>query len=266
MFGSDYAPHLEVLTQSFSAMNERYGKRTRANPLSGFFQSIYVRMFGIPEIGFQIRFLYFRNALNTLSPKNILDVGCGIGAYTFYLAKMYPKAQVDGWDIIKPPNYFGLQNVSFSYRDITKPVNKYNRYDFIVMIDVLEHIKDYRKVIRNMHGLLCKNGYIFIHTPLINQKRIFKEFETWEHQDHVREGFEEKKLISELKKIGFRIIQVRRTFGFFGSLAWELNHMLLARGWILSGLLYPALYVLAKIDLMIINKRGLGIAILAKKI
>lgn len=75
--------------QSLQEMNPIYRKQPRLLPLQQL-QSIYVRLFGIPEIGFQIRSLNFQKLLDKISsitPKMILDAGSGIGVYVFYLAK-----------------------------------------------------------------------------------------------------------------------------------------------------------------------------------
>jgi 2-polyprenyl-3-methyl-5-hydroxy-6-metoxy-1,4-benzoquinol methylase len=138
-------------------------------------------------------------------------------------------------------------------------------YNLIVNIDVLEHIVDYKTVIKNFYRLLKIGGYIYIHTPQPNQKRIFKQFEKWHHEDHVREGFTPEELRIELKRLGFRIIEMKETFGFFGKLAWELNHFTLKKSFVLAGLFFPFFYCLAEIDLLFNNKGGLGTAILAKK-
>ena len=201
MFGSEYANHPEILMQSLHEMNAKYQKpRCSANML-GFFQSIYIRLFGIPEIGFQIRGMYFRKALwemRDFKPKKILDAGSGIGSYTFYLAKLFPNASVEGWEIDKNKLAFckkfskelNIRNAPFSFRNLTNTLGYKSKFDLIVNIDVLEHIKDYKKVLKNFYTLLMPGGYVYIHTPQLNQKRFFSRFDTWKHKDHVREGFD----------------------------------------------------------------------------
>ncbi|KKQ91426.1 MAG: Methyltransferase type 11 [Candidatus Daviesbacteria bacterium GW2011_GWA2_42_7] len=276
MFGREFSNYPEVLLHSFSQMSESYGKRKkdRKNLLT-ILQKVYLMVFGIPEIGLQIRSLYFKDFLTSLNRdeiKTILDAGSGIGIYSFYLAKEFPTSEVFGVDLdkynIKLSNQIKrdlkINNTKFIYGDLTKKSDQ-NKYDLIVNIDVLEHITDYKKVLKNFYNLLNRNGYLYIHTPQANQKRIFKSLEKWHHEDHAREGFERKKLISDLKKAGFKIVKQEETFGFFGKLAWELNHLSLRKGFIIAGLLYPILYVIGSIDLLLKNQRGLGIAILSRK-
>ena len=158
-----------------------------------------------------------------------------------------------------------LKNVEFNYLNITKINNKKNYYDLIVNIDVLEHIDNYELVIENFFNMLQKNGYLYIHVPQPNQKRIFSSLKKWHHEDHAREGITKNELENKLKKLGFKIVVSRETFGFFGKISWELNHIMLSKSFVIAGIIFPFLYLVAKIDLWVNNKNGLGVAVLAKK-
>lgn len=280
MFGREYAQHLDLLMHSYGQMNKDYLRKAREEKRIAFIEKLKklsVLLFGIPEIGFQVRSIYFTKILSSCvaldKPKKILDAGSGIGAYTFWLAKTFPRASVTGGDIDRHKikscrvlaKEFHLNNASFSYFDITKTNGKAD-YDLIVTIDVLEHVEDYIAVLRNFQRLLRKDGLLYIHVPQPHQKRIFHSLRSWHHEDHVREGIDKKTLEGKLKKIGFRILVSRESFGFFGKLAWELNHVMLAKSFILAGIMFPFLYILAILDQLWKNKKGLGVAILAKKI
>lgn len=277
MFGKEYAKHLDVLIKSFSEVNVLYQKKIKANSSISFFKKTYVMLFGIPEIGFQIRSIYFKKILtsNLLNKnfKRILDAGSGIGAYTFLLGKTYPQARTTGGDIDKyklkscqtMAKELSLKNVEFNYLDITKISNKKNYYDLIINIDVLEHIDNYELVLVNFSNLLRKGGYLYIHAPQPNQKRLFKSLRQWRHEDHAHEGIIKNELEEKLKKLGFGIVLSKETFGFFGKLSWELNHLTLSKSFLIAGLLYPLLMVIANLDLWQNNKNGLSVAVLAKK-
>lgn len=278
MFGSRYRNHPEILIQSLHQMNDSYAdKFTGTSLLKNWLAKFYISLFGIPEIGFQVRGIYFRQAIGSLhafKPRAILDIGSGIGCYALYLAAKYPKTKVTGWEIdrskLKESNKllkeFGTKNAAFVYGDIAKRIEYKNTYQLVFIIDVMEHIEDYKKVLKNMYKLVTPGGYIYIHVPQVNQQRIFYKLKSWKHEDHVREGFEPILLARELREVGFRVISRRNTFGFFGSLAWELNHMILAKSQIFTALCYPFIYGLSLLDSMIHNRRGLGVAILAQKI
>lgn len=279
MFGRQYARHLDLLMHSFGEMNHAYQLKVNTNKHSSLMntiKSLYITLFGIPEIGFQLRSIYFKKILTSFifpsKPKKILDAGSGIGVYTFWLARTFSRASVTGGDIDRNKlkscrvlaKEFHLNNVFFRYFDITKTQKK-SVYDLIVTIDVLEHVQNYEKVLQNFHRLLQKGGILYIHVPQPHQKRIFPSLRKWHHDDHVREGVDKKTLEDKLEKLGFRILVSRETFGFFGKLAWELNHLMLTRSFILAGTTFPFLYIIALLDLYWKNECGLGVAILAKK-
>lgn len=277
MFGKEFYKNPEILLASFRDMNESYEDASHKSSGKGLLsklQQFYIRIFGIAEIGFQIRFLYFENVLNRYikkPPAKILDAGAGIGSQVFWLMHQYPKAAIFGVDVDKnkltqAKNFIKAKKVHFGYADISKNVQGKNSYDLIVNIDVLEHIKNYKVVLKNFYDLLKKGGYVYIHTPQPNQKRIFKQFEKWHHEDHVREGYSPTLLKKELEKAGFQVVIAKETFGFFGKLAWELNHFALSKSFIFAGITFPFLFLLAKADLLFENKHGLATAILARKI
>jgi len=280
MFGREYANHLDILIQSFEQINENYQNRIKTGGkknLAEKLKKLYISVFGIPEIGFQIRSLYFEKILTSRkflkSFKSILDAGCGIGAYTFLLAKRFKKAKIIGGDIDKQKlnicrtltGELSVKNADFTYLDITEKQNT-AKYDLIVNIDVLEHIDHYELALENFSNLLRKDGYLYIHAPQPNQQRIFKSLRQWRHEDHAHEGIIKNELEEKLKKLGFKIVTSMETFGFFGKLSWELNHLTLSKNFFIAGLLYPLLNIIANLDLWQKNKNGLGIAVLSQKI
>lgn len=279
MFGRKYANHLEILIQSFGEINEEYQNKIKTDGRKNLVEKLkklYILVFGIPEIGFQIRSLYFEKILSShIFNKNlklILDAGSGIGSYTFFLAKKFKKAKVIGAEIDRKKlktcriiaDELGVKNATFTYLDITKKQTS-AKYDMIVNIDVLEHINRYELALENFSNLLRKDGYLFIHVPQPNQKRIFSSLKKWHHEDHIREGIARKDLENSLEKLGFKIIFSKETFGFFGKLSWEINHFMLSRSFVLAGITFPFLFIIATLDPLFKNNDGLGIAILTQK-
>lgn len=277
MYGREYSNNPAILLESFTEMNKSYKKVKRfKGGLLHFFESLYIKIFGIPEIGFQIRSMYFHDSIKKIKRKKIrtvLDAGSGIGFYTLKLAKTYPKAKITGGEIDKNKLEFArkfikglhINNVDYTFFDITKLSQKKDAYDLIVNIDVLEHIENYKKVLANFRLMLSKGGYLYIHTPQPDQKRIFNTLKKWHHEDHVHEGYTPEDLKEELKNLNFKIISMKQTFGFFGKVGWELNHLSFRKGFLIAGFVYPLLFLLASLDVLLPNKNGLGTAILAQK-
>lgn len=280
MFGSEYSSNPQLLLSSFGEMHASYKKRAKKAKPNFFLtllQKIYIKVFGIPEIGFQVRSMYFEDIIEgKLKSKKfeyILDAGSGIGIYALWLAKRYPKAKVIGGDIDQEKLLFSskfsqkenVDNVIFKHLDVTKSPQKTNAYDLIVTIDVLEHIENYKVVLKHFNKQLAPRGFLYLHTPQPHQTRIFKSLKKWSHEGHVHEGYTPQELKSELENLGYKVLVVRQTFGYFGKLAWELNHLSFKKGFVIAGLVYPALYLLACLDLVGSNRNGLGTAILAQK-
>lgn len=105
--------------------------------------------------------------LSQLIPGNTLDVGCGTGEYSSFLAKA--GHHVTAFD----PSSFAIETFK-STRDrfqINCEINTIENFessflfDNIISIEVIEHIKSDRAFLRKLHGLLKKNGSIIISAP-----------------------------------------------------------------------------------------------------
>jgi 2-polyprenyl-3-methyl-5-hydroxy-6-metoxy-1,4-benzoquinol methylase len=273
MLGRNYWKTPEVLVDSYYKIQDR----SKPNAKNNILHNVYIFMFGIPDIGFQLRGKYFLNSLKTLSnftPNNILDAGSGIGFYTFRMSQMYPNSKIDGIDIDQHKLEFckkyiadnDIQNISFSNKNLVNEKLKKNNYDLIVNVDVLEHVNDYMFVLKNFYSALRPGGVLYLHTPQINQTRIFKKyFQNWVHEEHVREGFDKNSLKSNLLKIGFQKVYISEGFGFWGKMAWEIVTICMDRSQILGALIFPLAYCLTFLDKSSKNDSGLSLYLLAKK-
>jgi len=278
MFGSIYSRHPEVLLESLQAMADDYSGAAlgTGDGVGATLQREYVRLLGVPEIGFRVRALYFRRALRQLglTPNRVLDAGSGIGAYAMWLAMRYPASDVTGWELDERKVRFaqafagelGVDNARFERRDLCDADVPEGAFDLVINVDVLEHIEDYSAALTNMYRVLSPGGHVFIHTPQPEQGRIFKRFDHWHHEDHVREGFTPTELVAELHRIGFVVKDVAQTFRLPGRFAWELNHMWLARNRVLAGATFPLLLAGAMFDPLVPGGHALASAILATKL
>ena len=278
MFGREFAGFQETLLSSFVSMNKDYRKVGKVN-LSGSLlralQRLYIAVFGIPEIGFQYRAKYFSDIFGYFTarpPKTVLDAGVGIGLSALMIKKRFPGAKILGTDIDRGKLAFlteflkvkKIRGISVKYEDLAK-MKKKNEFDLIINIDVLEHVKDYSRVLENFYRSLKNGGLVYIHTPQPNQRRFFKRFVKWEHEEHVREGYEITELTKELESMGFEIVKTGRTFGIFGSLAWELNHLTLSTSFVIAGLTFPAIYLFGLLAFVVPDKQGLCAYYLLRK-
>ena len=127
-----------------------------------------------------LRMAYILDQINNKEIKNlkILDVGCGGGIICEPLARL--GAKVTGIDFapnnIKAAKIHSKKNkltINYVYKDIEKSkLNK--KFDIVLMFEVLEHLDNWKKTIKNIKKNLNKNGIIIIST--INRNLISKLF------------------------------------------------------------------------------------------
>ena len=48
-----------------------------------------------------IRVVHFKKEIRNINFTHVMDAGCGGGQYSFYLAKLNPRADITGYDINK---------------------------------------------------------------------------------------------------------------------------------------------------------------------
>lgn len=106
--------------------------------------------------------------LETIVPKSgvILDLGCGYGIFSNYLALSSSKRNILGVDTDKHKiqnAYKGVKNTSFKVGDATKMNLK--KIDCILLLDVLHHLNSYQdqeELIKNCREMLSKKGMLII--------------------------------------------------------------------------------------------------------
>ena len=126
------------------------------------------------------RITYILDQINNKDIKNlkILDVGCGGGIICEPLARL--GAKVTGIDFapnnIKVAKIHSNKNklkIKYIYKDIEKSKID-EKFDVILMFEVLEHLDNWKKTIKNIKKNLNKNGIIIIST--INRNLLSKLF------------------------------------------------------------------------------------------
>ena len=136
-----------------------------------------------------IRIKYIKNKLfekkqlikfskKSLNNFNILDLGCGGGLVCEPLARL--GANITGIDFVKQ-NIIAAKkhakksntNIEYLHQDINNLKFK-KKYDAVLILEVLEHIEDWKKIIINVKKLLKPRGKIIIST--INRNFFSKLF------------------------------------------------------------------------------------------
>lgn len=148
---------------------------------------------------------------------DILEVGCGIGNFTKFLAN-YGKVwalDIDN-DYIRVTKGVSNGRAEVGLGDIEK--GKYffknQKFDCIVCLNVLEHIKDDRRALNNLYALLKRRGFLILLVPA--HEFLFGKIDR--SIGHFRR-YDKEQLQKEIRKIGFRIIKTR-VLNMFGAIGW----------------------------------------------
>jgi 2-polyprenyl-3-methyl-5-hydroxy-6-metoxy-1,4-benzoquinol methylase len=224
------------------------------------------------HIGQYVRSLHFRRQCQRLPLRQfrgILDAGCGDGSYALEMAITCPWAEIQALDLSLPPLPLDAPTNLSSVRGDLHQLVGIEEFDFIYCIDVLEHIRNNQQVVRNFHRKLGRGGYLFLHMPnddrqkMIFPNRFFHDFNQWADHEHIGEQYSLPELILLLTKTGFSICHTQYTFGWLGSLAWELDR-LTDRHWRTKIILMPILKLLARISIHTRPCRG-SLLVVAQK-
>jgi ubiquinone biosynthesis O-methyltransferase len=151
----------------------------------------------------------YRFAAEFVRGKTVLDIACGVGYGSKYLANA-GALRVDGVDITEDVIDYAKLNyqvdrISFTIGNIYDFKSDIS-YDVITCFETIEHVKDYRIALSNLYSLLNKNGVLLISTPnrLITSPRAKSLNDKPSNKYHVQEFIlDEFKM--ELQNHNFRI-------------------------------------------------------------
>lgn len=102
--------------------------------------------------------------------EKILDLGCGWGSLSFYIADNYPNCQITSVSNSSTQREY-IENKKVALKAdnieiITSDINEFNtdkKFDRIISIEMFEHLRNYKKLFHKLHNLLEENGKLFVH-------------------------------------------------------------------------------------------------------
>lgn len=146
----------------------------------------------------------------TIKETTILDVGCGTGLLSSKLAQM--GHLVDAIDFSefsiekakKKIRETGLESRLNVWVSTIESLNFKEKYDYIILSDILEHIENDTNILKKAHELLKKGGYLIISVPAL--KMLYGKHDVY--CEHFRR-YSKIELYSKIVCHGFDIILIR---------------------------------------------------------
>ena len=126
--------------------------------------------------------------------QDILELGCGWGSLTLYMAEHFPKSKITAVSNSNEQRQFieercrqlKLDNV----RVITADMNDFRAeglFDRVVSIEMFEHMRNYEKLLGRVNTWLKKEGKLFVH--IFSHQKVAYPFEDNDDADWMAREF-----------------------------------------------------------------------------
>jgi len=214
----------------------------------------------------------------------IFDAGMDFGQYSYFMAKQFSGCKIFGVDVkeeqVEDCNYFfgkrGFKNVKFEVADLTK-IEFSDEYDFILNVDVMEHIEEDELVLKNFARALKKGGRLLINTPSdLGGSDAHEEDDESFIEEHARNGYSKEDITAKLERAGLKVTHFKYTYGKYGTISWRFGikyPILIAGVSKILILVLPFYYfftlwfvlILMWLDTKTENAAGTGIVVVAEK-
>ncbi len=125
----------------------------------------------------------------------ILELGCGWGSLTLWMAEKYPSSKITGVSnsrtqreyILQRAEERGLKNIEIRTADMNDFEAEAAAYDRVVSVEMFEHMKNYRKLMAKVASWLKPGGRLFVH--IFTHTRFAYHFEGKDPSDWITRYF-----------------------------------------------------------------------------
>jgi len=265
------------------------------DPIKKIFGNLVARNVFLRKIFYKILDILFlrawhvRKEIKTLFGRNdnikIFDAGMGYGQYSYFMSKYYSKSEIFAVDVkdeqVEDCKYFfskcKLDGAAFEIADLTK-IDYKDRFDFILSVDVMEHIVEDEIVFRNFSNALKKGGKLLVNTPSdLGGSDVHEDDDESFIEEHARVGYSKKDITEKLERAGLKVTDFKYSYGKYGTISWRLGikYPILMVGKLKLLILFLPFYYLFTLWLTLIlmwldvsteNKEGTGVIVIAEKI
>ena len=116
--------------------------------------------------------------------QRILELGCGWGSLTLWMAERYPRAHITAVSnshgqrrhIEAQCRERGISNVQVLTRDVNTLTLEPGTFDRCVSIEMFEHMRNYQTLMQRIGGWLAPGGKLFVH--IFAHRELAYPFET----------------------------------------------------------------------------------------
>ncbi len=243
---------------------------------------ILFKLFGVGfngDCALYDRYVWLKKNLVLLNENSkLLDIGCGNGWALFMGQKLGFKNSIGlSWaqnDLERIKNRTNkLKNIELRIGDARKldELKIEEKFDAVINAENIEHIIDSEKLIKDISNLLNDGGLLYLTTPSILYKKIYKDSVVKnppiEDGGHVIRGFSKERLEKICNKNNLHIISVDYIGGKFSRYLLNFQRMIPSK--IFSKIITIPLSILFNfLDSIFFknNINNISIAIIAEKI
>jgi 2-polyprenyl-3-methyl-5-hydroxy-6-metoxy-1,4-benzoquinol methylase len=147
-------------------------------------------------------FLDKQTPLKNGSGKKVLEIGSSIGAFSKVLDEHgYEVIATDVSQYIVQKAKKINPQINFQVLNIEKPIKIKGKFDAVFAFEVLEHLEDPEKALRNIYKKLNKNGLFIFSTPFVTKRALVDPTHinvhepSWWINSSKKAGFTEAKLV-----------------------------------------------------------------------
>lgn len=126
--------------------------------------------------------------------QKILELGCGWGSLSLYMAAKFPQAKITGVSNSKTQKLYideqAKQRGLFNLTIITADMNEFmlnEQFDRVVSVEMFEHMRNYKLLLQKVHAMLSEQGKLFVH--IFTHKDFAYPFEVKDATDWMSKYF-----------------------------------------------------------------------------
>lgn len=176
------------------------------------------------------RWIWLKKRLPPDENQSLIDIGCGTGAFTIGAAHRGFGALGLSWDernqteAEERARMSGASKARFEVLDVRKLDQRADlvaKFDVAIVLEVIEHVLDDAKLIRDAAACLKPGGVLLLTTPNYDYRPITKEdagpFLPVETGWHVRKGYRADGLTQLCSKAGLVVEEITFCSGFLSQ-------------------------------------------------